>query len=102
MPVFDFNQTSEEKKQSVKTYVTFQSNNDFASAESPIMLIDNSLGEHKHHSTGIFTNPIKRTSFEFDTEDKNSLEADILKIDSRFVSLIKWLGENHIRVKLSG
>ena len=28
--------------------------------------------------------------------------ADILKIDARFVSLVKWLGENHISVRLSG
>lgn len=28
--------------------------------------------------------------------------ADILRIDSRFVSLFKWLGENHIKVQLSG
>ena len=27
---------------------------------------------------------------------------DILKIDARFVSLLKWLGENHINVRLSG
>lgn len=25
-----------------------------------------------------------------------------MKIDSRFVSLLKWLGENHINVRLSG
>ena len=31
-----------------------------------------------------------------------TFSADILKIDSRFVSLIKWLGENHISVRLSG
>ena len=55
----------------------------------------------KHHSCGIFTNPIKRTSFEFKEED-GTFAADILSIDSRFVSLLKWLGENHINVRLSG
>lgn len=30
------------------------------------------------------------------------ISADILRIDSRFVSLFKWLGENHIKVQLSG
>ena len=30
------------------------------------------------------------------------MSADILKIDARFVSLLKWLGENHINVRLSG
>ena len=41
------------------------------------------------------------TSFEFN-EDDGIVSADILKIDSRFVSLLKWLGENHINVRLSG
>ena len=50
---------------------------------------------------GIFTNPIRRTSFEF-KEDGGSLSADILRIDARFISLLKWLGENHINVRLSG
>lgn len=49
----------------------------------------------------MFTNPIKRTSFEFDEED-GVVSADIIRIDSRFVSLFKWLGENHIKVQLSG
>ena len=31
-----------------------------------------------------------------------NVDADILLIDARFVSLIKWLGENHINVRLSG
>ena len=38
----------------------------------------------------MFTNPEKRTSFEFQEED-GTFSADILKIDSRFVSLLKWL-----------
>ena len=28
--------------------------------------------------------------------------ADIWKVDARFVSLIRWLGDNHIHVRLSG
>ncbi len=44
---------------------------------------------------------LKKTSFEFDEED-GTVSADILQIDARFVSLIKWLGENHINVRLSG
>jgi len=50
---------------------------------------------------GRFYNPAKRTTFEF-KENGETFSADILKIDSRFVSLIKWLGENHISVRLSG
>ena len=35
-------------------------------------------------------------------EEDGTVSANILKIDSRFVSLLKWLGENHISVRLSG
>ena len=103
MPVFDFSGASDKKPgvQSECTYTTFQSNEKETSPEKPIMILDNSSRQWKHHSCGIFTNPIKRTSFEFKEED-GTFSADILSIDSRFVSLLKWLGENHINVRLSG
>ena len=44
---------------------------------------------------------MKRSSFEFEEED-GKFSADILEIDARFVSLLRWLGENHINVRLSG
>lgn len=50
----------------------------------------------------MFTNPVHRTSFEFKEEQQGTVSADILKIDARFVSLIRWLGENRISVRLSG
>ena len=103
MPVFDFSCASDKKTgvQSECTYTTFQSNEKETSPEKPIMILDNSSRQWKHHSCGIFTNPIKRTSFEF-KEDDGVFSADIISIDSRFVSLLKWLGENHINVRLSG
>lgn len=103
MPVFDFSGASDKKPgvQSECTYTTFQSNEKVTSPEKPIMILDNSSRQWKHHSCGIFTNPIKRTSFEF-KEDDGVFSADIISIDSRFVSLLKWLGENHINVRLSG
>ena len=103
MPVFDFSGASDKKTdvQSECTYTTFKSDRNEASPEQPIMVLDNSRRRWKHHSCGIFTNPIKRTSFEFKEED-GVFSADILSIDSRFVSLLKWLGENHINVRLSG
>ena len=103
MPVFDFSGASDKKPgvQSECTYTTFQSNEKETSPEKPIMILDNSSRQWKHHSCGIFTNPIKRTSFEFKEKD-GTFSADILSIDSRFVSLLKWLGENHINVRLSG
>lgn len=100
MPVFDFKAQKEDKKE-INTYTTFSSSESEASAEKPILLLDNSRREWKHHSCGVFTNPVKRTSFEFQEED-GVISTDILQIDSRFVSLLRWLGENHINVRLSG
>ena len=90
-----------DKEEAVCTYTTFKSNNSVPSGDKPIMVLDNRKKKWNHHSSGIFTNPCKRTSFEFN-EDDGTVSADILKIDSRFVSLLKWLGENHINVRLSG
>ena len=101
MPVFDFSAAPEDSRQPECTYTTFQSNEETATPEKPIMILDNTKRQWQHHLCGMFTNPVKRTSFEFQEED-GAFSADILKIDSRFVSLIKWLGENHINVRLSG
>lgn len=101
MPVFDFSNAPDNKKAAECTYTTFQSNNSIPTAKMPLLLLDNSVRAWNHHSCGIFTNPIKGTSFEFKL-DNETVSADILQIDSRFVSLLKWLGENHINVRLSG
>lgn len=102
MPVFDFNSVpDEEKKNAVCTYGTFMSNEESATPEKPILVIDNKNKQWSHHSYGMFTNPIKRTTFEFNEDDGVEV-SDILKVDARFVSLLKWLGESHINVRLSG
>ncbi len=101
MPVFDFKSTSDKKAEAVCTYTAFSSSEPEASPDRPLLVLDNRERQWKHHSCGIFTNPVKRTSFEFKEEDGTCC-ADILKIDSRFVSLLTWLGENHINVRLSG
>ena len=101
MPVFDFNQTPEKGTTPECTYTTFQSNEDKASPEKPILILDNQKCQWPHHSCGVFTNPVHRTCFEF-KEEKTVSSADIRKVDSRFVSLIRWLGENRINVRLSG
>ena len=101
MPVFDFNKEPEKPEQNVCTYQTFQSHPHEISKDEPILYLDAVAGGWKHHTDGLFTNPVKRTAFEFEAESgKHS--ADILFIDERFVSLLKWLGENHINVRLSG
>ena len=101
MPVFDFKNAPEEAKEPECTYKVFYSSEPEASGEHPILILDNSAGELKHHSRGSFTNPSKQTAFEF-KGDKGTVRTDILQIDARFVSLLKWLGENRINVRLSG
>ena len=101
MPVFDFSNSKTEKKDPECTYTTFQSNEKVPSPEKPILIIDNKSRQWKHHSCGVFSNPNQKSSFEFKEQD-GVFPADILKIDARFVSLVKWLGENHISVRLSG
>lgn len=101
MPVFDFSNTPGEKTETVCTYTTFLSNAGEKTPDEPILVLDNSSREWPHHATGLFTNQSIRTAFEF-KEQGETCCADILKVDARFVSLIKWLGENHIHVRLSG
>ena len=101
MPVFDFSKTTENKKEAECTYTTFQSDDSTATPEKPILLLDHQQKEWAHHSNGFFTNPNQRTAFEFE-EEEGKPNADILQVDSRFVSLLRWLGEHHIHVQLSG
>ena len=101
MPVFDFSNSPEKANVSQCTYTIFRTNESTTSPEQPILVLDNKGKNLKHHSCGVFTNPIKRTAFEF-KEENGTVSADILQIDARFVSLLKWLGENHINVRLSG
>lgn len=101
MPVFDFKSSPDGKKEPVCTYTAFCSKETAASPERPLLVLDGTAKEWAHHSCGVFTNPNIRTSFEFE-EEGGTVSADILRIDSRFVSLLRWLGENHIKVRLSG
>ena len=47
MPVFDFSNTTEEKKACECTYTTFQSNENTASAKYPILVLDNTAKQWK-------------------------------------------------------
>ena len=82
MPVFDFSAAPADKKETKRqcTYITFRSNETKATPEKPVLILDNSKREWKHHSCGYFSNPAKRTAFEFKEED-GVFPADILKID---------------------
>ena len=69
MPVFDFNDVPEKERTAECTYTTFSSNNSNPTPEQPIMVLDNQKRKWQHHSCGRFTNPVKRTAFEFEEED---------------------------------
>ena len=99
MPVFDFNSSKETEEISV-TYETFSSDLNYSDKDHPIIILANKSGKLLHHTNGMFTAPSKGSSFV--TDGENPTSEDILKIDSRFLSLVKWLGDNHIMVRLSG
>ena len=101
MPVFDFSNTPGEKTEVICTYTTFLSSAKEKTPEEPILVLANKEKKHPHHATGLFTNQTRQTAFEF-KENGETCVADILKVDARFVNLIKWLGENYIHVRLSG
>ena len=101
MPVFDFSSSPNDKKPVDVTYTVFYTDNSIPSPEHPILVLDNRRKHWPHHSGGSFTSPNKATAFEFKDEE-GKVFADILQLDARFISLIKWLGEHHINVRLSG
>lgn len=101
MLVYDANSTSNSGSVFECTYTTFNSNTKTTDKEHPILILDNSEYQWERNSVGTFTNPNKRTAFELQNDD-NHLFGNILKIDARFTSLIKWLGDNRIKVKLTG
>ncbi len=100
MPVFDFSNTSTEEVFEC-TYTTFLTDESEKTPEHPILILDNAERKWEHHSSGMFCNQSQRTAFEFKEEEK-AFCADILKVDARFVNLLRWLGENRIPVLLSG
>ena len=49
MPVFDFSAAPEDRRQPECTYTTFQSNEETATPEKPIMILDNTKRQWQHH-----------------------------------------------------
>lgn len=101
MPVFDFTHTPDEKKPAECTYTVFYSNEQHLTADNPLMVLERLEEGSCHHPVGLITNPIKKTAFEY-TGQNGTVSANILKMDARFVGLFKWLGESHIKVRLTG
>lgn len=86
MPVFDFKNSPEGSREPECTYEVFYTSESFTDAEHPILVLDNRERKLKHHSGGVFTNPIRRTAFEWKEEDGSTVSADILRIDARLPS----------------
>ena len=101
MAVFDFSKIPEAGTEPVCTYELFYSNEHEMTPDKPVAVIDNEHKKWDSQSEGMFTNPVKKTSFEFETST-GVWSADIKEVDARFVSLLQWLGENHIKVRLDG
>lgn len=101
MPVFDFTHTPDEKKPAECTYTVFYSNEQHPTEDNPLMVLERLEEGSCHHPVGLITNPIKKTAFEY-TGQNGTVSANILKMDARFVGLFKWLGESHIKVRLTG
>lgn len=100
--VFDFSADEENKNAAEAnpiTYKIFYSDVSLPTPREPIMVLANPGGKFKHHISGHFMDPAKRTAF---ASDDPNVKADITKIDARFVEFIKWLGSGKISVRLSG
>ena len=101
MPVFDFTHTPDAGKAPECTYTIFQSNEKNPTVDNPLMVLETLEEGSCHHPIGLITNPVKKTAFEYQGEN-GTVSANILRMDARFTGLFKWLGENHIKVRLSG
>ncbi len=100
MPVFDFNEKKKEAVKAERSYKLVYSSERIPSTEHPIMILEDRGSKLVHHSNGMFEAPTVGSAFIYDTDEKST--HNIIEIDARFENLLKWLGENHIMVRLSG
>ncbi|MBQ1399318.1 MAG: AAA family ATPase [Lachnospiraceae bacterium] len=89
-----------QKKKNI-SWQLFAADTNYADAEHPILVLADPGTEVPHHQTGAFTNPERKTAFEYVSEGRPQ-SAEIRFLDSRFVKLMTWLGEGHIAVRLTG
>ena len=103
MPVFDFGNAQKAAKEPVIcTYAVRETNVRVITAKEPILVLADGAGAGgslPHHVAGAFADLRTRSSF---LVGEARIPHDITDIDARFVSLIRWLGENRIRVRLTG
>lgn len=101
MPVFDFNQTKKDEVKAEKTYELVYTNNSFSDPDHPILILEDKDKKLVHHSSGMFEAPTKGTAFIYEKDEEKSSH-NIVLVDARFENLLRWLGDNHIMVRLSG
>lgn len=100
MAVFDFSNDTTNKPIEVRqTYELEYTNTPAATPEHPILVIDNSSALLSGMTAGMFLPPSKGSGFVCEDSDVTN---DVLRVDARFESLLKWLGDNRIMVMLSG
>ena len=85
----------------VITYTVERSDSHHADENHPILILEDMPHVLPHHQNGAFTNPDRRSSFEY-TAGGRLHSCDILMLDRRFIRLVQWLGKSHIGVRLSG
>lgn len=120
--VFDFNKTEDNNQSQSSgkaldvasvTWQIVERDDKELSADVPIMVLSEKREKLPRHATGVFVNPVRGTSFAYTNgvceanvsgldKDGNDLNHPILSIDKRFIALEKWLGENHVSVRLTG
>ena len=105
MKVFDFNSAEDAAAARnggpAMTYTVIRSDAGEASPENPILVIRKGTARRKTSVTGVFTDPVRRTAFEFHEGTKKA-EFDIVLVDARFTALVEWLGKHRIPVQLTG
>ena len=98
----DVTVNASEPKTIVKpSYTVFTAENSVSDANHPFLTLQDPEEALSGHPKGVFLNPLRGTAFE-ENENGKGTEHAIVTIDRRFVSLIRWLGENHISVQLVG
>ena len=102
MPVFDFAQEKKDAVKAEKTYTLLYSGSRTADAAHPILVLDTSSFPLNGQISGSFTSPLNGTAFEPDDSGIKGLACNILLLDARFEDMVRWMGENHILIRLNG
>ena len=68
MPVYDSESIANSKSKFECTYKTFTSNNQTATPDAPILVLDNLSVAFTNDCVGTFTNPYRKTAFTMQTE----------------------------------